>query len=162
MMFATIIATMTPKRSADLPVFLASVPIMLLAWHNTANRVRAFSPEDWSVMRRLFLVLMLTFTSAVDAAEIIRPFVSGSLAQILAAREDRPFILVFWSLECQYCPTELKMLGALKQLYPKLEVVLVATDTPNDIPQLAARVKSSFMRGRLKRDRLMSPLAGPS
>ena len=96
-------------------------------------------------MRRLLLVLMLTVSGMAIAAHDVRPFVPGSLAQILAAREDRPFILVFWSLECQYCPTELKMLGALKQRYPKLDVVLVATDTPNDTPQLAARAKSYGM-----------------
>ncbi len=93
-------------------------------------------------MRRLLLVLMLTVSGMAIAAHDVRPFVPGSLAQILAAREDRPFILVFWSLECQYCPTELKMLGVLKQRYPKLDIVLVATDTPNDAPQLAARAKS--------------------
>ncbi len=96
-------------------------------------------------MCRLFLVLMLTMSGMATAAHTVRPFVPGSLAQITAAREDKPFILVFWSLECQYCPAELKMLGALKQRYPKLDIVLVATDTLNDAPQLAARVKSYGM-----------------
>ncbi len=83
---------------------------------------------------------------AIAAHDIhIRPFVPGSLAQILAARVDKPFILVFWSLECQYCPAELKMLGVLKHRYPKLDIVLVATDTPNDMPELAARVKGYRM-----------------
>lgn len=87
-------------------------------------------------------MLILTMSGMAIAAHDIRPFVPGSLAQILATRVDKPFILVFWSLECQYCPAELKMLGALKHRYPKLDIVLVATDTPNDVPELAARVKS--------------------
>ena len=96
-------------------------------------------------MRRLLLVLMLTLSGMATAAHTVRPFVPGSLAQITAAREGKPFIIVLWSLECQYCPAELKMLGVLKQRYPKLDIVLIATDTPNDIPQLAARAKSYGM-----------------
>lgn len=102
-------------------------------------------PELAGVMRRFLLVLMLTLTGTAGAAENVRSFVPGSLAQILAAREGKPFILVFWSLECQYCPTELKMLSELKRRHPKLDVVLVATDTPNDAPQLAARTKNYGM-----------------
>ncbi len=100
-------------------------------------------------MRHLLLVLMLTMSGMTMAAHDVRPFIPGSLAQILAAREDRPFILVLWSLECQYCPAELRMLGALKKRHPKLDIVLVATDTPNEARQLATRVKSYGM-GRVE------------
>src|SRR4051812_45802619 len=72
------------------------------------------------VMRGLLLLLMLTFMNVTVAAESIRPFTMGSLAQVLEARAGKPFVLVFWSLDCQYCPTELKMLGELKRSHPKL------------------------------------------
>lgn len=96
-------------------------------------------------MRHLLLVLMLTMSGMAMAAHDVRPFIPGSLAQILDDREGRPFILVLWSLECQYCPAELRMLGSLKKRNPKLDIVLVATDTPTEAQQLAKRVKSYGM-----------------
>ena len=94
-----------------------------------------------SLVLRMALVLMF-FLGAVDivvAAESIRPFTSGSLKQVLASRPNKPFILVLWSLDCQYCPTELKMLSELEKSHPGLDVVLIATDTVDDMPQLADR-----------------------
>ena len=93
-------------------------------------------------LRGLLLVAMLTFMSAAGAAESVRPFTLGSLAQVLDARAGKPFILVFWSLDCQYCPTELKMLGELKRSHPALDIVLIATDSVSDIPQLISRAES--------------------
>ena len=97
------------------------------------------------MMHRLALVLMLSFMNAAGAAESVRPFTEGSLGQVLAPREGKPFILVLWSLECQYCPTELKMLSELKRSHPELDVVLIATDTVTDIPQLVSRAESYGM-----------------
>jgi thiol-disulfide isomerase/thioredoxin len=96
-------------------------------------------------MRHLLLVLMLTMSDLAMATHDVRPFIPGSLAQILADREGRPFILALWSLECQYCPAELRMLGSFKKRHPKLDIVLVATDTPNEAQQLSKRVKSYGM-----------------
>lgn len=97
------------------------------------------------VARCLFFMLMLGCINTTIAAESIRPFTLGSLAQVLGSREGKPFILVLWSLECQYCPTELKTLSELKRSHPKLDVVLIATDTVSDIPQLASRMESYGM-----------------
>jgi thiol-disulfide isomerase/thioredoxin len=94
---------------------------------------------------RLALVLMLIFPNAASAAENVRPFTTGTFAKILADREGQPFVLVLWSLECQYCPTEIKMLGELKQTHPHLDVVLIATDTMNDASQLSKRAASYGM-----------------
>lgn len=97
------------------------------------------------VMGGLLLVLILTFMNASGAAESVRPFTLGSLDKVLGAREGKPFILVFWSLDCQYCPTELKMLSELKRNHPALDVVLIATDSVGDTPQLIARTESYGM-----------------
>ena len=98
-----------------------------------------------AVLRYLALMLMLGCTSSASAVENVRPFTAGSFSQVLAARQGKPFILVLWSLDCQYCPTELKMLGELKRNHPKMDVVLVATDTISDAPQLIARTESYGM-----------------
>lgn len=94
------------------------------------------SPMLWMA---LVLMFFLGAVGIVGAAESIRPFTSGSLEQMLASRPNKPFILVLWSLDCQYCPTELKMLSELEKSHPGLDVVLIATDTIDDMPQLADR-----------------------
>jgi thiol-disulfide isomerase/thioredoxin len=96
-------------------------------------------------LRGLLLLAMLTFMSATATAESVRPFTLGSLAQVLDARAGKPFILVFWSLDCQYCPTELKMLSELKRSHPALDIVLIATDSVSDTPQLISRAESYGM-----------------
>src|SRR5687768_1690172 len=72
------------------------------------------------VLFGLLVAFMLTFINPTNAAESIRPLMLGSFTQVLEAREGKPFVLVFWSLDCQYCPTELKMLSELKRSHPQL------------------------------------------
>ena len=91
----------------------------------------------------LFVLLFLVSASIANSAENIHSFTTGSMDKILSAREGRPFILVFWNLDCQYCPTELEMLSNLKKKYKEeLDIVLVATDTLDDVPQLSSRVEN--------------------
>lgn len=97
------------------------------------------------LIRGLLFILVLSFTNASNASESIRPFTLGSLEKVVGAREGKPFILVLWSLDCQYCPTELKMLSELKRSHPALDVVLIATDSVSDMPQLIARTESYGM-----------------
>jgi len=106
------------------------------------TRIFGHGSRTYLIVRSLVFVLTLGCMGATSAAESIRPFTLGSLAQVLAPREGKPFILVLWSLECQYCPTELKMLSELKRSHPKLDVVLIATDAVSDTPQLLSRTES--------------------
>lgn len=95
------------------------------------------------MIRRLFGFACLLLALPSWAADVaVRPFVGGSLAQILAARQGKPFLLSFWSVGCTHCPTELKALGKLKRRYPKLEIVLVAADTPDEAAQTAQLARS--------------------
>lgn len=88
------------------------------------------------------MVAVLAASTVANAAESVRPFTQGSLARVLEARQGKPFILMLWSLECQYCPAELKMLSELKRSNPKMDVVLIATDSVSDASQLKARAQS--------------------
>ena len=90
-------------------------------------------------MKTLLALLLMGSLCAVQAQEI-KPFLPGSLEQIRADRAEQPFVLGFWSLDCAYCPEELAMLAELRQRHPRLDVVLVATDAPQDRAQLAARL----------------------
>ena len=108
-------------------------------------KLKSLLAQRRPIMRGLLLGMMLTFMNAAGAAESIRPFTLGSLEQVLGAREGKPFILVFWSLDCQYCPTELKMLSELKRSHPAMDIVLIATDSVSDAPQLISRAESYGM-----------------
>ncbi|MHB9119063.1 MAG: thioredoxin domain-containing protein [Burkholderiales bacterium] len=99
--------------------------------------------------RLFFLVSCLLLAPSISAAEPIRPFVSGSLTNILAERQGKPFVLAFWSVTCAYCPAELKALGKIRKSHPKLDIVLVAADTPEDAP-LAAEMVAGFGLGKVE------------
>jgi len=95
-------------------------------------------------MKRFFLLLALV---AGLAQADVRPFAAGSLAQIQAEHSGKPFILALWSATCVHCPGELKVLGELSRRYPGLDVVLLATDSPAEAPQLA-RLASGYGLGK--------------
>ncbi|HEX6735346.1 MAG TPA: hypothetical protein VF096_11095 [Azonexus sp.] len=96
-------------------------------------------------MRRLLLAALLL--SGLAHAEV-RPFVVGSLAQIEQERPGRPFILSLWSASCTHCPAELKALGDLLRRQPRLEVVIVATDTPDEAAELQRLAAGYGLAGR--------------
>jgi thiol-disulfide isomerase/thioredoxin len=82
-----------------------------------------------------FWLFLLACSSAVSAE--VQPFISGSLQTIVKEYAGRPFILSLWSANCTHCPAELKTLGQLKKRYPKLNLVLVSTDSPEQSDALA-------------------------
>lgn len=83
------------------------------------------------MIARLFLVLFLVSSPAAPAQEI-HPFVRGSLAGIVAARANVPFVLGFWSLTCAHCQEELALFGRMVKDDARFPLVLVSTDTPAD------------------------------
>lgn len=91
---------------------------------------------------------ILTFAPApAMAAQEIKPFVRGSYQQIVAARQGKPFIVNFWSLTCSYCMVELAMLKKLKKNYPRLDLVLISTDTPEEEKSVSATL-AKFSLGK--------------
>lgn len=87
------------------------------------------------------LWLMLAVPGMPAMASELRPFVPGSLAGIVATRGGKPFILTFWSLTCSHCRDELALFSRLKRQYPSLDVVLVSTDTPEDIAAIQSTLE---------------------
>ena len=84
---------------------------------------------------QLFAGLLLALFASGVWAEL-RPFTANSLGEIEAQQRGQPFILGFWSASCTHCPEELRQLTQLSRRYPKLDIVLVATDTPAEAGQL--------------------------
>lgn len=91
-------------------------------------------------LRRYWLALLLLGVPALHAAEL-RPFVSGSLQQIVAAHHGTPFILGLWSRSCSHCREELTMLGQLVADHPQATVVLISTDSIGESAAVAATLQ---------------------
>jgi len=94
-----------------------------------------------------FVIGLYALALSSAAAQELRPFEPGSLAKIIAARADRPFVLALWSLQCAHCPQELALFGAMLKKHPALDLVLVSTDTPDH----GAAISAALSRYRLSR-----------
>ena len=98
--------------------------------------------------RHIFLTLALLLALVPPVvAQDIRPFVSGSIKEITAARQGKPFILGMWSLTCTHCREELALLSDLVIKYPDLDLVLIATDTPEEEEAISATLRQSRLGG---------------
>lgn len=97
--------------------------------------------KRFSFLMGLCLTALFIAPPSTLAAQEIKPFVRGSYQQIIAARQGNPFIVNFWSLTCSYCMVELTMLKKLAKKYPKLDLVLVSTDTPEEEKLVATTLK---------------------
>ena len=87
--------------------------------------------------------IALLGANPASAAPPIRPFEPDSMAQIVASQKGQPFVLVVWSLDCEYCQASLKTLAAEKRKNRNLRVVTLSTDALDDEQALA------MMRARL-------------
>jgi thiol-disulfide isomerase/thioredoxin len=98
--------------------------------------------------QHLCLALALLSALALPAtAQELKPFVAGSIKEIAAARQGKPFILGLWSLTCTHCREELDLLSGLVKKYPDLDLVLVATDTPEEGEAISATLRQSGLGG---------------
>lgn len=98
--------------------------------------------------RRIFLTLALLLALVPPvAAQEVKPFVSGSIKEITAVRQGKPFILGMWSLTCTHCREELSLLSSMAKKYPNLDLVLVATDTPEEGDAINAMLGQSGLGG---------------
>ncbi len=91
--------------------------------------------------------VLLFVCAAPLAAQELRYFTPDSLRQITAARPGRPFVLGLWSITCIHCQDELALLGRLRRTHPRLDLVLIATDTPDDAEPIAATLRRHGLDG---------------
>ena len=92
-------------------------------------------------MSAMACVLAL-FALPAHAAPALRPFEADSMARIVAAHKGKPFVLVVWSLDCEYCLNSLDAL-AREKAKGKLDVVTLSTD-PIEDPQAAALMRKKL------------------
>ncbi|MCK5263697.1 MAG: redoxin domain-containing protein [Gammaproteobacteria bacterium] len=90
--------------------------------------------------RCLFLCLLLSASFSVTASQEVNIFRSGSYAQFLEQQKNHSFMLVLWSLDCPPCYKELAMLAKETKKHPQLNLILVSTDTPDDIKEIQQKL----------------------
>ncbi|NOT84780.1 MAG: hypothetical protein HOP02_08390 [Methylococcaceae bacterium] len=81
-------------------------------------------------------LLVLLSLSAQAEQPALNAFTSGSYRQILAKHTQEPFMLVIWSTTCPSCVKDMTLLNALHKSWPKLKMVLLATDVITDAEQV--------------------------
>lgn len=90
--------------------------------------------------RCVFLCILLCTSSVVTATQSVDVFKVGSYAQFLQQRKNHSFMLVLWSLDCPPCYKELAMLAEEIKKRPQLDLVLVSTDTTDDISEIQQKL----------------------
>lgn len=98
-------------------------------------------------MKWLLAFLLCLGTANASAEQETKSFVRGSHQQIVSARAGKPFIISFWSLACTNCREDLAMFGKLVKKYRNLDLVLVATDSPEQNQEISQTLR----RYRLER-----------
>ncbi len=63
-----------------------------------------------------------------QAVEPLKRFTTGSYQAILQHYQDRPFVLVLWSLDCPPCHEELAMLADFRKQRPHFNLLLISID----------------------------------
>jgi thiol-disulfide isomerase/thioredoxin len=96
------------------------------------------------------LVAGLMMWSSWAQSQPLSAFISGSMQQIVEAQRGKPFVLMFWSLDCTHCQHDLRQWGKLSQGKPAPVLVLVAVDGPE---------RQAAIRARLQQYRLTSQAA---
>lgn len=81
----------------------------------------------------LTLLLLSADSWAVNAnqGQVLKSFVSGSMAEIRLNHDNTDYIVNFWSIDCPPCLKELAMWQSLSEKYPSLKIIIVSTDTPD-------------------------------
>lgn len=75
---------------------------------------------------------VLLAAPAANAAPAIQPFEPDSMADIVGSQKGQSFVLVVWSLDCEYCQASLKTLAQEKRKRKNLRVVTLSTDALDD------------------------------
>lgn len=92
-------------------------------------------------LRSLAAALVMQLVPLATGAQQLRSFEPASLEEIVASHKGKPFLLLVWSMDCEFCQVSLDVIARARAADPRLEVVTVTTDPLSD-PVLSAQVKS--------------------
>ncbi|MDH5766597.1 MAG: redoxin domain-containing protein [Gammaproteobacteria bacterium] len=86
--------------------------------------------------------MVLISVSVVHADVSLQLFDKNSYQEMVADNKQESYLLVFWSLDCPPCMTELSMLGKLHKQYPSLNIMLVSTDSIDQAGEINKLMKT--------------------
>jgi thiol-disulfide isomerase/thioredoxin len=92
------------------------------------------------------LSLSACYAAAADEATV-KPFISGSYQQILAANPKQALMLAIWSVDCPSCLKDMDVLNKLHEKRPDLKIVMLATDDAEALPEIKRIIDSHKLDG---------------
>ena len=103
------------------------------------------------LLRCRLLLLMLCMSAllarSAAAAEAVHAFEADSMARIIATHSGKPFVVMVWSLDCEYCAASFATLARLKR-DKRIAVVTIATDRADD-PESVAAIRAKLAASSL-------------
>ena len=91
---------------------------------------------------KLLSIALFAFVAhgAISAQEV-QQLNRGSYKNIVAAHTGKPFIVALWSVSCTHCGADLEIFNRLAMKYPEFNLVLISTDTPDELPVIDSTLK---------------------
>lgn len=69
---------------------------------------------------------------SIASSPALKTFEPQSLEQIVASHRGKPFMLLVWSMDCEFCQASLDNIARARAAHPGLEIVTVTTDPVTD------------------------------
>jgi thiol-disulfide isomerase/thioredoxin len=101
-------------------------------------------------MKRFALLLCLSLALPLFAGEL-KPFQPGSRAVIEQAHAGKPLVIAFWSLDCVYCPGEIRHIDALVRQHPEIQLVVVNVDGVEFKTEVDKKLAELLPQGKAER-----------
>lgn len=79
-------------------------------------------------LKFVLLGLLMAAECYAGNTKVIQEFKINSLEKIIASNKGHPFVLVLWSLDCEYCQASLNTLSDINKNH-NIPVVTIATDS---------------------------------
>jgi thiol-disulfide isomerase/thioredoxin len=70
--------------------------------------------------------------SAPANAASLKPFEPQSVEQIAAGHKGKPFVVLVWSMDCEFCQHSLDVLAKARAANPGFDIVTISTDPLSD------------------------------
>jgi hypothetical protein len=101
-----------------------------------------------SLIRPVLVLAFALVAATAVAAPLLKPFEPGSMERIVESNKGQPFVIIVWSLDCEFCQFSLDTFARERQKRNDLRVVTISTDPAEDPtlgPMMKARLASLGM-----------------
>lgn len=103
-----------------------------------------------AIIRALAAATLSICCVAANAAPL-RAFEPDSMPRLVDAHKGKPFVVVVWSLDCEFCRASLDTLAQVRRQRPDLTVVTISTDEADD-PELGPMMRERLAKLGMDKD----------